>query len=170
VLSNILIYLLVIVEAITSILLIGLILLQKPKNYGAGLAFGSGMGESLFGSQVGNVLTRTTVILATVFLLNTAVLAIVVGRRHRSPSLTDRVRTTQPAARPAPMAPAAQPMPAPEADLPAAPVAVGTPGPVEGLAQPAAAPVALPPPADGGAEQPAPVPAPAPGGGQPASP
>jgi len=42
---------LVFVEVLTSLLLIGVVLLQKSKDEGLGLSFGSGMGESLFGSR-----------------------------------------------------------------------------------------------------------------------
>ena len=64
-----------VIEIIVSFLLCGIILLQKPKDGGLGVSFGGGMGESLFGAQMGNVLTKGTIILATVFLLNTIVLS-----------------------------------------------------------------------------------------------
>lgn len=81
-------YLLLVVEVTSSILLIGVILLQKSKQQGAGMAFGSGVGESLFGAQVGNVLTKTTVILAVIFLANTTLLAYIGSNRAR-PSVAD---------------------------------------------------------------------------------
>jgi preprotein translocase subunit SecG len=64
-----------VIEIIVSFLLGGIILLQKPKDGGLGVSFGGGMGESLFGAQMGNVLTKGTIILATIFLLNTVVLS-----------------------------------------------------------------------------------------------
>ena len=71
-------YVLMAVEIICSILLIGIILIQRTRGQGVGgLAFGVGMGESLFGAQAGNVLTKITVILAVVFLLNTTILAMI---------------------------------------------------------------------------------------------
>ena len=51
--------------------------MQKTKSEGLGLAFGAGVGETLFGSRAGNVLTRITVVLGIVFLANTLVLAII---------------------------------------------------------------------------------------------
>ncbi|MBP9572862.1 MAG: preprotein translocase subunit SecG, partial [Kiritimatiellae bacterium] len=48
---SILITLLLLVEVITAFLLIVVILAQKSKDQGLGMAFGSGMGESLFGSR-----------------------------------------------------------------------------------------------------------------------
>ena len=66
---------LIVFEAIVCFLLIGIVLLQKSTGDGNGLSFGSGA-ESVFGAQAGNVLTRGTVVLAVLFLLNTLVLCI----------------------------------------------------------------------------------------------
>ena len=51
-----------------SLLLIGVILLQRNKGAGAGVSFG--MGEAVFGADMGNVLTRTTIVLGIIFLAN----------------------------------------------------------------------------------------------------
>jgi preprotein translocase subunit SecG len=117
-LITVLTYLLVFVETAVSILLIGLILIQRTKSQGMGLAFGSVMGESLFGAQVGNVLTKTTVVLAIVFLVNTTLLAMI-GAGQRSESVTDLVTPSAPAA---PAMPAPEPMAAepPVVDVPPA--------------------------------------------------
>jgi preprotein translocase subunit SecG len=72
--------LLIVVEVMSSVLLIGVILLQKSKDQGMGLAFGAGMGEALFGSRAGNVLTKATVTLGTIFLASTMLLAILFTR------------------------------------------------------------------------------------------
>ena len=70
---------------ISSLLLVILILLQKSKSEGLGLAFGSGMGEALFGSRAGNILTKLTIIFAVVFLANTLLLgADLLGRSAAS--------------------------------------------------------------------------------------
>ena len=50
-----------------SLLLIGVILLQRNKGAGAGVSFG--MGEAVFGADMGNVLTRTTIVLGIIFLV-----------------------------------------------------------------------------------------------------
>lgn len=65
------------IQVVTSLLLIVVVLLQRSKSQGAGMMFGSGMGESMFGGQVGNVLTKVTVVLAAIFLVNTTLLSIV---------------------------------------------------------------------------------------------
>lgn len=78
--SSILTYILVLVEAIVCFLLISIILVQRTKSQGVGMAFGAGMGETLFGSHIGNVLTKTTIILGIVFLVNTTLLAVLGSR------------------------------------------------------------------------------------------
>ena len=82
-------YLLIAIEVIVGLLLIGVILLQRSKDQGLGLAFGAGMGESLFGSQAVNVLIKITVVLACIFFLNTMILA----RLMRTPDSGIRVPT-----------------------------------------------------------------------------
>jgi preprotein translocase subunit SecG len=74
--SSILISVLLIIEVLAAFLLIVVILAQKSKDQGLGMAFGSGMGESLFGSRAGNVLTRMTIILSVVFMVTTIFLGI----------------------------------------------------------------------------------------------
>lgn len=68
--------LLIILEAAFSLALIGLILLQKSKSEGLGLAFGGGGNDSLLGARAGNVLTKATVGIGVAFLVNTLVLGM----------------------------------------------------------------------------------------------
>ncbi len=68
--------LLLVVESLCALLLIGLILLQKAKGEGLGMAFGGGTGEALFGARAGNVLTKMTVTLGITFLVTTLLLAM----------------------------------------------------------------------------------------------
>ena len=123
--------LLIAVEVLCCFLLVGVILLQKTKNEGmGGLAFGSGVGETLFGSRAGNVLTKATITLSITFLVNTLLLAIILPGQSSRSIIDERVGTTSmPAAAPAP-APAPAPItggeplvaePAPAAPAAAAP-------------------------------------------------
>ncbi len=97
---------LTVVEVIVCFLLITAILIQKSKTQGAGLAFGSGVGETLFGGQIGNVMTKVTVILAVVFLLNTTVLTFMaVKAKYRRP-VTVPAQAEAPVGGPATTAPA----------------------------------------------------------------
>ena len=93
---QILIVLLYVLEVVVCFLMGGVIMLQKPKDGGLGVSFGGGMGEALFGAQMGNVLTKTTIILGAVFLLNTLVLSRLTS--HSGASVMEGVRTPPPAA------------------------------------------------------------------------
>ncbi|HMP89494.1 MAG TPA: preprotein translocase subunit SecG [Kiritimatiellia bacterium] len=95
-------YFLIVVEILTCLLLVAVILLQQSKSQGMGVAFGGGMSESLFGSRAGNILTKTTIVLAVIFLANTTLLGIMYTQSEDK-SLLDRV--TAPA--PLPVAPQA---------------------------------------------------------------
>lgn len=72
---SILIGCLYVVEVVVCVLLVLIVMLQKPKEGGLNTALSGGMGEAVFGADAGNVLVRTTVVLGTVFLLNTIALA-----------------------------------------------------------------------------------------------
>ena len=89
---QVLFILLAILEGIVSFLLIGVILIQRSKGGGLGVSMGGGMGEAVFGARMGNVLTRVTVVLAAIFLLNTTVLSVLSAARWRqTPSIVDRL-------------------------------------------------------------------------------
>ena len=109
---SILISVLLIVEVLAAFLLIVVILAQKSKDQGLGMAFGSGMGESLFGSRAGNVLTRMTITLASVFMVTTILLGILFARGATgSGSVMDQADREMPVAPVAPVAPAAESQP-----------------------------------------------------------
>lgn len=132
--------LLILVEVVTCVLLVGVILLQRSKNEGmGGMAMGAGMGEQLFGSRAGNVLTRTTIILACIFMGCTTLLAVLSAGGVQKQSIVEKkaaaaAKTPQPISAPAPQAPS------PMAPAPAAPVESAAP-------QTVTIPVATPAPA-----------------------
>ena len=88
---SILITLLLIVLVISSLLLIGVILLQRSKSEGLGLAFGAITGESLFGARAGNVLTKITVILGIVFMASALLLGVLYAKKDQP--LMDQITT-----------------------------------------------------------------------------
>ena len=130
---------LIILEALVSALLIGVIFLQKTKGGMGGTAFGGGMGEAIFGSRMGNVLTKATVVLGIVFLLNTILLTMLTARREPIASVTDLGTIPPPVS--VPNAGGPVPMPAPEA-VPAMPLEAPVEVPVVDI--PAPVPVAVP--------------------------
>ena len=81
---NILSTLLLVLQIGSAITMIGLILVQHGKGADAGASFGSGGSgsASLFGaSGSANFLSRTTAVLATIFLVSTLMLASVGSKR-----------------------------------------------------------------------------------------
>lgn len=67
--------LLLVLQAIVAVCLIGFILIQHGKGADAGAAFGSGASSTVFGARgTGNFLSRTTAVLAILFLGNSLLL------------------------------------------------------------------------------------------------
>ena len=68
-------------QVIIAVSLIGFILIQHGKGADAGAAFGSGASSTVFGSAgSGNFLTRTTTVLAILFLGNSLFLAYIASK------------------------------------------------------------------------------------------
>ena len=135
-------YLLLIIEVVCSFLLVVVILLQKTKSQGLGMAFGAGMGETLFGSRAGNVLSKITIGLGITFLVCTLFLGMIFANAHEARqqgrglmggSAAAPVQRAKPAVPASPAAPVqpAQPAPvaAPAAAAPATPAAAAVPAP-----------------------------------------
>jgi preprotein translocase subunit SecG len=81
---------LIVLEVVSSFLLISVILLQKSKGGGlTGSAFGGG-GDSMFGARAGNVLTKITIILAVFFMADTMLIAFhFAGQEGKDPSVME---------------------------------------------------------------------------------
>ncbi len=102
---------LIFVEVVCSFLLITVVLLQKAKGEGLGLAFGAQMGESLFGARAGNVLVKITVWLGVIFMVTTTLLARIYVQ-GRSRPLMERPAPIERKAMPVqPQAPLSAPLP-----------------------------------------------------------
>ncbi|TSE27127.1 preprotein translocase subunit SecG [Tepidimonas aquatica] len=103
---NVLHTLLVIVQVLAALAMIGLVLMQHGKGADAGAAFGGGASASLFGASGGaNFLSRSTAVLATVFLASTLALAFIGYQRPSAPAASGSVLESVPAA---PSTPAAE--------------------------------------------------------------
>ncbi len=71
-----------IVHVLAALAIIGLILVQQGKGADMGASFGAGASQTLFGSDgSGNVLTRATAVLATLFFVTSLSLAYVAKQR-----------------------------------------------------------------------------------------
>ena len=93
-----------VLEVVVCLLMGGIILLQKPKDGGLNVTLTGGMGESLFGAQMGNVLVKATIVLGTIFLLNTLVLSRLTSHGGGG-SVMEGVHTPPPAAQGQPALP-----------------------------------------------------------------
>ncbi len=105
--------LLYVVEVFVCLLLAFAVMLQKPKEGGLG-GLGGGMGEAVFGADAGNVLVKATIVLGTVFLINTLALARLTSQRG---SASVMASVAAPAAETAPV----QALPDALPDVPAVP-------------------------------------------------
>jgi preprotein translocase subunit SecG len=76
-----------------ALLMMLVILMQRPKSEGLGAAFGGGVTENIFGAQTTNVLTKITGWLAAIFFLLTFVLSILYARKANTPSNLTRELT-----------------------------------------------------------------------------
>ena len=78
---SIFINLLLVIHVGVSLLIILLVLMQRPKNEGLGAAFGGGMTDNLFGAQTTNVLQNFTRWLAGIFFSLTLLLSILYAKQ-----------------------------------------------------------------------------------------
>ncbi|MGE9267497.1 MAG: preprotein translocase subunit SecG, partial [Verrucomicrobiales bacterium] len=77
---NISITLVVISHVVVSLLLVLVILMQRPKAEGLGSAFGGGVTDNVWGARTTDVLQKGTVYLGSLFFILALVLAILVGK------------------------------------------------------------------------------------------
>lgn len=75
------IYALTTILVLCCLLLIGVVLLQRPRSEGLGSAFGGGMTESMFGAGTSDVLSRFTIWMAGAFFVITILLAVLMSHR-----------------------------------------------------------------------------------------
>jgi nucleoside triphosphate diphosphatase len=104
---SILINLLLAVWLVVALLMVLVILMQRPKSEGLGAAFGGAVTENIFGAQTTNVLVKFTAWLAAIFFLVTFVLSILYARKSAGESALRRELMKTQAAATASPAPAA---------------------------------------------------------------
>ncbi|MBR6802660.1 MAG: preprotein translocase subunit SecG [Kiritimatiellae bacterium] len=96
------------VEIAVALLMVAVVMLQPPKDQsgGMGSAFGGKFGEDVFGGHTGNVLSRTTVVLGIILILNSLAIAFCMRGGVHEQSLADRQTQELPAAPAIPEVPA----------------------------------------------------------------
>ncbi len=161
---SIIISILITFHVLVCLLMVTVVLMQRPKNEGLGAAFGGGMTENIFGAQTTHVLQKFTVWLGIIFFLLTLTLAVLYAKRGAGTSAIQKELMSlpqpvaTPAATPAPpstetvppsvpttgeTAPGTTPVPsAPAVEQPAPAVEAAPPAPA--AEAPAAAPAVIP--------------------------
>jgi preprotein translocase subunit SecG len=128
---QILINFLLAIYVLVALLMILVILMQRPKSEGLGAAFGGGVTENIFGAQTTNVLVKFTSWLTMIFFALTFALSVLYSHKTSKDTglrneLLRQQTTAQPSASIPPVNPNAPAVPAPGAPvLPAATAAAG---------------------------------------------
>lgn len=82
-LLNIFINLSFAVQIIVTLLLLLVVLMQRPKQEGLGAAFGSAMTDQAFGARTTDILQKATVYLGTIFMLLAFLMGIMLNRQFK---------------------------------------------------------------------------------------
>src|ERR1700747_985590 len=109
---NLLINLLSVFFVLVALLMVLVILMQRPKSEGLGAAFGGGVTENIFGAQTTSVLVKFTAWLAGIFFALTFALSILYAHKSTADSAFRReLMKTQAAPQTSPAPTAAKPSP-----------------------------------------------------------
>lgn len=113
---------LLIIHAFVTLALIGVVLIQRSEGGGLGVGTSAGMGSFMGGRGTANLLTRTTAVLGTLFLLLALALALLSrGTSGVGGSLLDSGPAAPPVSSAVPGAPVPAPSVPPAGSAPAAP-------------------------------------------------
>jgi preprotein translocase subunit SecG len=129
---NLLINLFLVFFVLVALLMVLVILMQRPKSEGLGAAFGGGVTENIFGAQTTNVLVKFTTWLTGIFFAVTFALSILYAHRGTGGESAFRRELMKsqaaPQTSPAPTA-VSQPSPAPNSGTGASPKPFGAASP-----------------------------------------
>jgi preprotein translocase subunit SecG len=128
---QILINFLLAIYVLVALLMLLVILMQRPKSEGLGAAFGGGVTENIFGAQTTNVLVKFTAWLAGIFFALTFALSVLYSHKtSRDTGLRRELLKQQTTAQPSASAAAAKPSEsAATANAPAKPAVMPTASP-----------------------------------------
>ena len=129
---------LIAVHLIVCVLIVLVVLMQRPRSEGLGAAFGGGMTENLFGAQTTHVLAKLTTWLAAAFFGITLLLSILTSKGAGAKTAIQETLLSAPIPQ-ASAAPTASPAASPAASSGAIPVKETQPVP-----SPAASPAGSP--------------------------
>jgi len=109
---------LITVHVLICLLIVLVVLMQRPRSEGLGAAFGGGMTENMFGAQTTNVLVKFTSWLAVLFFAITLLLSIITAKNAGGKTAIQESLLNAPIPQASPAAsgtPAAAPVSAPAA-------------------------------------------------------
>ncbi|MEM6912150.1 MAG: preprotein translocase subunit SecG [Verrucomicrobiota bacterium] len=89
---DVLLGILMFLQILVSLLMVGIIMMQRPRQEGLGAAFGDAAANQMFGAQTTNVLQKGTVYFAVFFFLNSAVMATILTHREDTSEIDDVLR------------------------------------------------------------------------------
>src|SRR5438093_2551430 len=139
---QILINFLLAIYVLVALLMLLVILMQRPKSEGLGAAFGGGVTENIFGAQTTNVLVKFTAWLTGIFFALTFALSVLYSHKtSKDTGLRRELLRQQTAGQSSPSAPVnpnAPAVPAPGAPVLPAASATTTPPPIVPSASPKA--------------------------------
>lgn len=87
-------YTLLFFHVFACVLLVLLVLMQRPRNEGLGAAFGGGVMDQFMGAQTSEFLIKGTVFLAAFFFIVTVTLASLETHKHTAVSEGERLRAS----------------------------------------------------------------------------
>src|SRR5437773_11976911 len=87
---NLLINLFLALFVLVALLMVFVILMQRPKSEGLGAAFGGGVTENIFGAQTTNVLVKFTAWMAGIFFALTFALSILYAHKSTTGEIVFR--------------------------------------------------------------------------------
>lgn len=112
---------LIALHVLVCLLMVFVVLMQRPRSEGLGAAFGGGVTDNIFGAQTTNVLAKFTTWLALAFFAITLLLSIITAKSGSGKTAIQKELLNAPVPVASPRASAS-----PEALLPAAPAPGGT--------------------------------------------
>ena len=134
---NLLINLCLVLFVLVAVLMVLVILMQRPKSEGLGAAFGAGVTENIFGAQTTNVLVKFTTWMAGIFFALTFALSVLYAHQSTASSAFRReLMKNQPVSQTSPTPAGAQSSPG------------SSPATTPAQASPAVSPAASAAPAD----------------------
>jgi|ERR1700746_1486849 preprotein translocase subunit SecG len=120
------------IQVFSSLVIVGLVLIQRGKGAEAGAGFGAGASGTVFGARgATTALSRATAVFAGIFMINSLALAYLGTSASKQEDVQKTIldQAAAPPPKPAPSGGSAAPSPVPAAPAPAAPAQLPAPTP-----------------------------------------